>query len=123
MNRIDSTVVFRRLERADVTAIARRLLDATAARAAALGVTLTYDEAAVEQLAADGFDPLYGARPLRRAIRAAVEDPLAEQLLSGAVTAGDRVRVRVENGRVSIAREELPLAIPAAAGEAKGQPL
>ena len=115
--------MFRRLEKADITAIARRLLDATAARAAALGVTLAYDAAVAEQLAADGFDPLYGARPLRRAIRAAVEDPLAEQLLSGAVTAGDRVRVRVENGRVSIAREELPLAIPAAASEAKGQPL
>ena len=123
LNRIDSTVVFRRLERADVTAIARRLLDATAARAAALGVTLTYDAAAVEQLAADGFDPLYGARPLRRAIRAAVEDPLAEQLLSGTVAAGDRVCVRAAGGRISVAREEPPLAIPAAAGEAKGQPL
>ena len=123
LNRIDSTVVFRRLEKADITAIARRLLDATAARAAALDITLTYDAAAVEQLAADGFDPLYGARPLRRAIRAAVEDPLAEQLLSGAAAAGDFVRVRVENGRIAVAREERPLAIPAAAGETKGQPL
>ena len=77
LNRIDSTVVFRRLSRADVSAIARRMLKATVQRAAALGVTLTVEDAAVERIADEGFDPLYGARPLRRVIRAEVEDAVA----------------------------------------------
>ena len=77
LNRIDSTVVFRRLSRADVSAIARRMLEATVQRAAALGVTLTVEDAAVERIADEGFDPLYGARPLRRVIRAEVEDAVA----------------------------------------------
>ena len=74
LNRIDSTVVFRRLSRADVSAIARRMLKATVQRAAALGVTLTVEDAAVERIADEGFDPLDGARPRRRVIRAEVQD-------------------------------------------------
>lgn len=64
------------------------MLKATVQRAAALGVTLTVEDAAVERIADEGFDPLYGARPLRRVIRAEVEDAVAELLLSGALHAG-----------------------------------
>ena len=113
LNRIDSTVVFRRLSRADVSAIARRMLKATVQRAAALGVTLTVEDAAVERIADEGFDPLYGARPLRRVIRAEVEDAVAELLLSGALHAGDAVRIAAEDGALRVRREEP--SIPAAA--------
>ena len=113
LNRIDSTVVFRRLSRADVSAIARRMLEATVQRAAALGVTLTVEDAAVERIADEGFDPLYGARPLRRVIRAEVEDAVAELLLSGALHAGDAVRIAAEDGTLRVLREEP--SIPAAA--------
>ena len=113
LNRIDSTVVFRRLSRADVSAIARRMLEATVQRAAALGVTLTVEDAAVERIADEGFDPLYGARPLRRVIRAEVEDAVAELLLSGALHAGGAVRIAAEDGTLRVRREEP--SIPAAA--------
>ncbi len=111
LNRIDSTVVFRRLSREEVAVIARKMLDATARRALALGVTLTVEDAAIERVADEGFDPLYGARPLRRVIRAEVEDAVAELLLSGALRAGDRVRVDAEDGALRVLREEpAPLA-------------
>ena len=113
LNRIDSTVVFRRLSRADVSAIARRMLEATVQRAAALGVTLTVEDAAVERIADEGFDPLYGARPLRRVIRAEVEDAVAELLLSGTLHAGDAARIAAEDGALRVRREEP--SIPAAA--------
>ena len=113
LNRIDSTVVFRRLSRADVSAIARRMLKATVQRAAALGVTLTVEDAAVERIADEGFDPLYGARPLRRVIRAEVEDAVAELLLSGTLHAGDAARIAAEDGALRVRREEP--SIPAAA--------
>ena len=113
LNRIDSTVVFRRLSRADVSAIARRMLEATVQRAAALGVTLTVEDAAVERIADEGFDPLYGARPLRRVIRAEVEDAVAELLLSGTLHAGDAARIGAEDGTLRVRREEP--SIPAAA--------
>ena len=113
LNRIDSTVVFRRLSRADVSAIARRMLKATVQRAAALGVTLTVEDAAVERIADEGFDPLYGARPLRRVIRAEVEDAVAELLLSGALHAGGAARIAAEDGTLRVRREEP--SIPAAA--------
>ena len=106
LNRIDSTVVFRRLSRADVSAIARRMLKATVQRAAALGVTLTVEDAAVERIADEGFDPLYGARPLRRVIRAEVEDAVAELLLSGALHAGGAARIAAEDGTLRVRREE-----------------
>ena len=113
LNRIDSTVVFRRLSRADVSGIARRMLKATVQRAAALGVTLTVEDAAVERIADEGFDPLYGARPLRRVIRAEVEDAVAELLLSGTLHAGDAARIAAEDGALRVRREEP--SIPAAA--------
>ena len=106
LNRIDSTVVFRRLSRADVSVIARRMLKATVQRAAALGVTLTVEDAAVERIADEGFDPLYGARPLRRVIRAEVEDAVAELLLSGTLHAGDAARIAAEDGALRVRREE-----------------
>ena len=113
LNRIDSTVVFRRLSRADVSVIARRMLEATVQRAAALGVTLTVEDAAVERIADEGFDPLYGARPLRRVIRAEVEDAVAELLLSGTLHAGGAARIAAEDGALRVRREEP--SIPAAA--------
>ena len=88
VNRIDSTVVFRRLSRADVSAIARRMLEATVQRAAALGVTLTVEDAAVERIADEGFDPLYGARPLRRYIQHTVETLIAKKILAGSILPG-----------------------------------
>ena len=78
----------------------------TAARTAALGMELVSDQAAVEALVREGFDPAGGARPLRRLVRRRVEDPIAEAVLSGKMAAGNRLRLKVEENSLVIAVEK-----------------
>ena len=103
LNRIDETVVFRRLTEEDIAEIARRMLANTEKRVAELGITLDADDDAVKKLAKTGFDPVYGARPLRRVIQSEVEDAVAEQMLEGKLKNGDRATVTVEDDRLCIA--------------------
>jgi len=103
LNRIDETVVFRRLTEDDIAEIARRMLANTEKRIAELGVTLDADDAAVKKLAKAGFDPLYGARPLRRVIQNEVEDAVAEQMLEGKLTSGSHATITVEDDKLRIA--------------------
>ena len=77
LNRLDETIVFTQLGRTEIQAIARRMLERVGERMKALGVTLRFTDRALETLADQGFDPDYGARPLRRTIRAQVEDVAA----------------------------------------------
>ena len=91
LGRMDEVIVFRRLERRDVEEIARRMLAETAGRLRELGLALEAAPEAVARLAEEGFDPESGARPLRRAIRREVEDPIAQQLLEGTARRGDRL--------------------------------
>ena len=93
LNRLDEIVVFHQLEREKIACIARRMLDETALRLSKLEVSLEVSDRAVEALADVGFDPKYGARPLRRAIRARVEDRLAELLLDGSLKKEDTALV------------------------------
>ena len=106
LNRVDEMVVFRQLEQADIREIARRLLAETARRTAELGMELVPSEAAVEQLAREGFDPASGARPLRRLVRRKVEDPIAEGILSGKMTPGNRLQLKAEEKTLVIAVEK-----------------
>ena len=93
LNRLDETIVFTQLGRSEIKAIARRMLSRVGERLDALGVKLAWTDGALDALAGLGFDPDYGARPLRRAIRTKVEDPAAELLLGGTVRAGDTLLV------------------------------
>ena len=102
LNRIDETIVFRQLTREDICAIARRMLQTTAQRMADQGITLQADDDAVALLAKDGFDPQYGARPLRRAIQSQVEDAVAEQMLEGKLTTGGTAHVVLREGKIAI---------------------
>ena len=104
LNRIDETIVFRRLTEVDIAEIARRMLQGTAARIAELGITISADDAAIEKLAKTGFDPDYGARPLRRLIRNQVEDAVAEQLLEGTLKNGDTATVTVRDDALCITK-------------------
>ena len=102
LNRIDEIIVFHRLTEENIAEIARRMLEATSRRMEAMGVKLQADDAAVKELAKEGFDPRYGARPLRRAIQNKVEDAVAEQLLDGTLKSGDTAKVSVENEKLCI---------------------
>ncbi len=103
LNRIDETVVFRRLTEDDIAEIARRMLRSTEKRVAELGITLDADELAVRRLAKTGFDPMYGARPLRRVIQNEVEDAVAEQMLEGKLKNGSHATVTVADDKLCIA--------------------
>ena len=105
LNRIDEIIVFRQLTEDNIRQIARRMLDITGARMAQQGITLEADDDAVAELARDGFDPQYGARPLRRAIQSMVEDAVAEQMLEGNLKSGDTAHVRLRDGKVVIESE------------------
>ena len=106
LNRVDETIVFRRLSREDCAEIARRLLAQTVSRAAALGITLEADEGCAVSLAERGYDVSYGARPLRRLIRGEVEDALATCLLDGTLASGDTAVLAAENGTLCVRRRE-----------------
>ena len=106
LNRVDETIVFRRLSREDCAEIARRLLAQTVSRAAALGITLEADEDCAASLAERGYDVSYGARPLRRLIRSEVEDALATCLLDGTLASGDTAVLAAENGTLCVRRRE-----------------
>ncbi len=110
LNRIDEIIVFRQLTEDNIRQIARRMLDVTGARMAQQGITLAADDDAVAELARDGFDPQYGARPLRRAIQSMVEDAVAEKMLEGQLKSGDTAHVRLRDGKVVIESEAAPAA-------------
>ncbi len=102
LNRLDDIVVFQQLGQPQLSSIAQRLLDALGGRLENLGVTLSVTEEARELLTRDGYDPDYGARPLRRTIRSQVEDPCAQLLLEGELTQGSGLTVTVEAGKLTL---------------------
>ncbi len=97
INRIDEVVVFHPLGRGQTRAIAEIQLEALRARLAELDIGLTIDEHALDKLAEAGFDPVYGARPLKRAIQASLENPLAQAILAGRYGRGDTISVGYDN--------------------------
>ncbi|KAB7772322.1 ATP-dependent chaperone ClpB [Xanthomonas maliensis] len=100
INRLDDIVVFHPLDKAQIKSIARIQLQGLEKRLGERGLKLDLDDAALELLGNVGFDPVYGARPLKRAVQSQVENPLAQQILSGQYVSGDSVRVRADGGRL-----------------------
>ncbi len=99
LNRVDDIIVFSKLDRGQIAQIAVKLLNELAGRLAALGITLKWDDSAVYALADKGFDPIYGARPLRREIQNSIEDGLSEKKLDSSVKKGDTVLCEFKNGK------------------------
>ena len=93
LNRLDETVIFDRLGRADMSGIVDIQLGLLAKRLAKRNITLTLDDDAKQWLGDQGYDPVYGARPLKRVIQKALQDPLAEMILSGDVLDGATIPV------------------------------
>jgi len=101
LNRIDETIVFRSLTRGQISEIARLLLERTRRRMEAQDIALEFSEEAVDLLAAEGFDPEFGARPLRRTIQRRVDNELSRLLLEGSIEPGDRVVVTARDGELA----------------------
>ena len=104
LNRIDDIIVFRSLTQKDIEEVARRMLKTVAARMEAMGIHLDASDEAVAELAKEGFDPKYGARPLRRAIQSKVEDAVAERMLDGTFRAGDTAKLTVEDDHLCVTK-------------------
>ncbi|NDU85681.1 MAG: AAA domain-containing protein, partial [Ferrovum sp.] len=100
VNRIDEIVVFHGLEQSQVRAIARIQLQQLVARLGKMDLKLEVSEAALDQLATVGFDPDYGARPLKRTVQSEVENPLARRILEGAFMPGSTLRIDSINGKL-----------------------
>ncbi|HTJ55570.1 MAG TPA: ATP-dependent chaperone ClpB [Nitrosospira sp.] len=98
INRIDEVVVFHALDEKNIRSIARIQLQYLEARLAKLQMNLIVTDAALSELAQAGFDPVFGARPLKRAIQAQIENPLAKEILEGRFGAKDTIMVDSKNG-------------------------
>ncbi|MBK1725087.1 ATP-dependent chaperone ClpB [Thiocystis violacea] len=104
INRLDEIVVFHPLQRAQIRAIARIQITYLQKRLADRDMRLEVSDAALDHLGEAGFDPVYGARPLKRAIRAQLENPLAQEILSGKFAPGDLIEVGMEDGQLGFER-------------------
>ena len=111
LNRIDDIIVFNRLSEDEIAQIANDMLRKVAERMQEMGITMDWTDAAKKHLAKAGFDPIYGARPLRRAVTNEVEDLVAEQSLEGKIKHGDHVTLDAADDKLTL--------LPAAAAEAQ----
>jgi len=102
LNRIDDVVLFSRLDREQLREIVEIQLRSLRARLADRRLALTVDGSALDLLAVEGYDPVYGARPLKRVLQRRVQDPIAMAILEGRFHEGDTVRVTVRDGEVAI---------------------
>jgi ATP-dependent Clp protease ATP-binding subunit ClpB len=95
INRVDDAVVFHPLDQAEIRQIAEIQLGTLVKRLAERDMTISFSDEAMDLIAEAGFDSVYGARPLKRAIQQSVENPLANKILSGAFMGGDEIKVHV----------------------------
>jgi ATP-dependent Clp protease ATP-binding subunit ClpC len=108
LNRIDEIVVFRQLDAAQLERITDLMLDETRRRLRAQGIEVEFTPEAVSWLAERGFEPQFGARPLRRAIQREVDNRLSRLMLDGRVRSGSRVRVLVRDGDLDVEVADVP---------------
>ena len=91
LNRVDDIIVFSKLGHEDIKKIAQNMLSGLKQRLSLLEIDIRFDESSIDAIADAGFDKVYGARPLRRAIQSKIEDPLSEKMLDGSIKKGDKV--------------------------------
>lgn len=106
LNRIDETIVFKTLDKAELLKIVDIMLESIIKRAEEQGVELLVDEAAREYLVESGYDPKYGARPIRRNIQSLLEDHLADCILDGTLCVGGSLKVTVRDNALAFLAED-----------------
>ena len=116
LNRLDEIIVFRQLSRDEVKEIAEIMLKEVFSRMEEKGIHLSVTDGFKERLVEEGYNPSYGARPLRRAVMRLLEDSLAEEFLSGRIGEGDSAVVDVDEKKQVVIRKQGELAMPALAG-------
>ena len=102
INRIDDIIVFHQLTEEDIKEIASKMLETLKSRLGANGITAEFTDEAITKIAKAGFDPVYGARPLRRAIQSEIEDMLAEKMLDGTVKNGAAIKIDVSDDKFTV---------------------
>ncbi|MFC6465101.1 ATP-dependent Clp protease ATP-binding subunit [Marinilactibacillus sp. GCM10026970] len=102
LNRVDDTIVFESLKKEELREIVKLLTQNIVKRMDELGITLKITSSAMDVIAKEGFDPEYGARPLRRAIQSKIEDKLSEELLSGNIVLGDKLTIGASKGEITL---------------------
>ncbi len=107
LNRIDDIIVFNKLKEEEIKEITRLMLNSLVRRVADIGITLDIDQSALNLVAKKGFDPVYGARPIRREIQRSVEDAFTEAMLDGDIKAGDSVTAKAEGERVIFCKKDV----------------
>ena len=98
LNRVDDIIVFSKLDKEQIAEISEKMLANLSERLKNLNITAEFDDSVKYALAEKGFDPVYGARPLRREIQNKIEDPLSEKILDASVKNGDTVLCTYEDG-------------------------
>ncbi len=106
LNRLDEIIVFNKLTDENIRSIAKIMLSEVKKRISELGIKVEFDAEVIELLVKEGFDPVYGARPLRRAIVRKVEDSFSEAMLSGALSEGDTVVAKLTDGKIVYEKAE-----------------
>ncbi len=109
LNRVDEIIVFRPLTRDQIKAIVDILMERVRREIRGQGMDLVLTDAARDLLAQEGYDPQYGARPLRRAIQRLVEDPLSDDMLRGKFSQGDEILLDVRDGRMAFEKKREPV--------------
>ena len=102
LNRIDEIIVFHQLNNDDIREISVKMLDLLKTRLAENKIEVEFTDDAITKVSAEGFDPVYGARPIRRVIRSGIEDMVAEKMLDGTVKSGDSIKVIVNSDKFDI---------------------
>jgi ATP-dependent Clp protease ATP-binding subunit ClpB len=118
LNRVDDIILFSRLDRTQLRNIVEIQLRGVRDRLAARKLTLDVTDAAMDAMAAEGYDPTYGARPLKRVIQRRLQDPIAMAILEGRFNEGDTIEVDAKDGQITITRAE-PITSPATAQAAE----
>lgn len=100
LNRVDDIIIFSKLTHENICRIAELMLGEVTKRVKDIGIELGFDSSVTELVAKEGFDPVYGARPLRRAIVRMVEDTFSTEMLEGKIKAGDKIYAKAENDKI-----------------------
>ena len=111
LNRIDEIIVFHQLTNDNIKDISVKMLDQLKSRLAENKITAKFSDEAISKIAAEGFDPVYGARPIRRVIQSSVEDMIAEKMLEGKIEENDTINIVLKDDKFDVENETVHNAV------------